>query len=129
MCQQCTQKAVELEGKIASLKEETLKLASQAGVAYTDVGAMGGAIAIALSRVNEIPSGEIELLVQTAKLVAHILKEADQYMTDLFGKSMELGVLRSVQDALYMAESAGQMLGEDFGMVSHGQPKKKPTVH
>lgn len=128
MCQQCTQKAVELESKINALKEETLKLASMASLAYTNVGAMGAAAAIGLMRphLNEV---QAELLCMSTTMCVHILNEADRQMQELFGKSMELGMLRSVQEALFMAESAGAQLGTEFAEGHGTQPKKKVTVH
>lgn len=117
-----------MESKINALKEETLKLASMASLAYTNVGAMGAAAAIGLMRphLNEV---QAELLCMSTTMCVHILNEADRQMQELFGKSMELGMLRSVQEALFMAESAGAQLGTEFAEGHGTQPKKKVTVH
>lgn len=116
-----------MESKIQALKEETLKLASEASLGYSDSGGLGVGSAIALMNPLLLTDWQVEEIIKAVKMSAHVLHASDQLLQEMFSKSMELGMLRSVQEALYMAEGALQATDE-FGLP-HSSTTKKPTVH
>jgi hypothetical protein len=109
-----------MEARTTELIRECDKLMSQASHLYVDVGAMGGSVAVALMFPMSLNDMQVELLVLSVTTCARMLHDADKLAQEFFTKSMELGLLKGVQEALM----ATQLVMSDD---SHGG--KKQTTH
>lgn len=121
MCQGCVQKALEMEAKTTELIRECDKLMSVASTYYADAGAMGATSSLALLFPMALSDMQVELIILSIRTAAHVVHEADKMAQEFFNKSMELGLLKGVQEALM----ATQLVMGDDEMGG----KKKQTVH